>query len=114
MATHKLSPTKFDEIAQPLEKLLTEQLQRDIEDCALPELAEDPHTDLWTTPKVDSKTVVKLSATVKEFTGFRLDPTWIQKGGYSTVAAAITHVMAEIKKHCVAESAPVRQPAVVV
>lgn len=114
MATHKLTPAKFLEVAKPLERLLKEQLEQDLADCALPDLAKDFNTDLWATPKVDSKTIAKLSPTVKEFTGFRLDPNWIKKGGYPTVAAAITHVMAQIKEHCVAVSTPAKQAAAVV
>lgn len=113
MASRKLTPAKFLEIAVPLEKLLKAQLERDLADCALPELVNDSHTDLWSTPKVDSKTVAKLSPTVKEFTGFRLDPTWIQKGGYETVASAIADVIAKIREHCVAGSAPAKRAAVV-
>jgi hypothetical protein len=111
MAKAKLTPGGFKEIADSLQKRLTAELLKEIEDCALPELSNDSATDLWSPPKVDSKTVVKLSPTVKEVTGWRLDPTWIRKGGYLTVPDAVTHVMAQIKTHCVAETASVKAEA---
>ena len=96
---------QFNERATPLRKRLTEELEKERTECALPELGKDPNTDLWLPPNVDSKTVVKLSPTVKEFTGWRLDPRWIKKGGYSTIEAAVIDVMAQIKAHCVSDTA---------
>jgi hypothetical protein len=101
----KLSVAQFKELEPALRKQLTSELEKELLDCALPELGNDANTDLWSLPAVDSKTVVKLSPTVKKLTGWRLDPTWIRKGGYPTVADAVAHVVAEIKKNCVAEPA---------
>lgn len=108
MSKVKLTAAQFRELAASLGERLTEELEREGQDCALPELGKDSSTDLWTPPKVDSKTVVKLSPTVKEFTGWRLEPTWIRKGGYPSIAEAVTHVVAQIKKHCVADPVPLK------
>lgn len=105
MSKVKLTPIQFNDIAALLRRRLTEALQKEIEDCALPDLADDEDTDLWTLPNVDSKTVVKLSPTVKELTGWSLDPTWIKKGGYASVEDAVSDLVAQIKAHCVSEKA---------
>jgi hypothetical protein len=104
MAKAKVPVSRFAEIVGTLRKRLTHDLQKELAECALPELPRDASTDLWSLPKVDSKTVAKLSPTVKEITGWRLDPRWIKKGGYATVGQAVEHVIAQIQQHCVAES----------
>lgn len=111
MSKKKLTPQQFAELSSVLHKRLTEELVKEIEECALPELGKDISSDLWSTPKVDSKTVVKLSPTVKELVGWRLDPTWIQKGGYATVAQAVSHVVGQIAKYCVATPTPAQETA---
>jgi hypothetical protein len=98
-----------------LKKRLTDELVKQAEECALPELAANPDSDLWSTPTVDSKTVVKLSPVVKEMTGFRLDPKWIRKGGYASIPEAVADVMARLAEHCVGlpaeeKPAPAKQP----
>jgi len=104
----KLTPGQFERLGATLAAELTKALEAEIQDCALPELVADSSTDLWSPPKVDSKTVVKLSPKVKELTGWSLDPAWIQKGGYPTVQQAVSHIVAQIKKNCVAEPTTVR------
>jgi MinD-like ATPase involved in chromosome partitioning or flagellar assembly len=101
----KLTPQQFAELRPTLVQRLTQELERELEDCQLADLGKDPSTDLWSPPKVDSKTVVKLSPTVSDLTGWRLKPDWIQKGGYPTVAEAVAHVVAQVQKNCVAEPA---------
>lgn len=104
-----MTPAKFWELLPTLKDRLTKDLEREQEDCALPDLAKDP---LWDTPAVDSKTVAKLSPAVKELTGESLDPRWIQRGGYQTVEAAVTHILNQIKQHRVAVPAePASVPA---
>jgi len=104
----KLSPTKFSELLPTLIDRLTKDLQREQQDCALPALGKDP---LWDTPEVDSKTVAKLSPAVKELTGESLDPRWIQRGGYHTIAEAVGHIISQIKQHrVVVPAAPVPAP----
>lgn len=94
-----LSPSEFSDLLPELMSRLTKDLQREQEDCALPDLKNDP---LWDTPEVDSKTVAKLSPAVKELTGESLDPRWIQRGGYHTIEEAVTHIISQIKQHRVA------------
>lgn len=104
----KLSQSQFAALLPTLVKRLTGDLQREQEDCALPELANDP---LWSTPDVDSKTVAKLSPAVKELTGESLDPRWIRRGGYQTVEDAVAHIVSQIKEHLVAApAAPTAAP----
>lgn len=94
-----LSPTEFSDLLPELMSRLTKDLEREQEDCALPDLKNDP---LWDTPEVDSKTVAKLSPAVKELTGESLDPRWIRRGGYQTVEEAVAHIISQIKLHRVA------------
>lgn len=94
-----LSPAEFSELLPRLTERLTEDLQREQDECALPELKKDP---LWDTPEVDSKTVAKMSPVVKEITGESLDPRWIQRGGYPSIEAAVSHIISQIKQHRVA------------
>lgn len=115
MSKVKLSPQQFADLSAPLKKRLADELAKQAAECALPELGANPNSDLWSPPTVDSKTVVKLSPVVKEATGFRLDPKWIRKGGYSSIPEAVADVMARIAEHCVgvpapAKPAPAKQP----
>jgi hypothetical protein len=103
VSMRKLTKAEFDALSGALAQSLTVALDAEIQDCALAELAADQSTDLWSPPRVDSKTVVKLSPKVKEMTGWSLDPAWIQKGGYPTVEIAVGHIVAQIRLHCVAE-----------
>lgn len=99
----KMTPTEFADRFPKLIERLTKDLEREQEDCALPELGSDP---LWDTPAVDSKTVAKLSPAVKDITGESLDPKWIQRGGYQSVDAAVTHIVSQILENLVALPAP--------
>ena len=102
MAKFKLlTPAEFEALKPLLSERLTEALEQELVDCALPELGGDPTTDLWDLPPVDSKTVAKLSPVVKDLLGRRLHPTWIRKGGYTSMGHAITDLLAQICKHCV-------------
>lgn len=103
----KLSPAKFSELVPTLIDRLTKDLTREQEDCALPALGKDP---LWDTPLVDSKTVAKLSPSVKELIGESLDPRWIKRGGYQTIAEAVAHIINQIKQHRVAVPVPAPVP----
>ena len=104
-----LSPSDFLNLLPKLMGRLTEDLLREQEDCALPDLNKDP---LWDTPEVDSKTIAKLSPAVQELTGESLDPRWIKRGGYHTVEEAVAHIISQIKQHRVAvPAAPVSVPA---
>jgi hypothetical protein len=96
-----LSPSEFQAIRGKLEQILSEALEKERLDTALPESGSDPLSDLDELPPIDSKSVVKLSPLVREMTGHRLDPRWIRKGGYETVVDAITDLLTHFEKHCV-------------
>lgn len=99
----KLSPAQFNLVAPKLRSRLIAGIEKERQDCALPEVGGKPGSDLWSDlPPVDSKTVAKMSPIVKDLTGRRLDPRWIKKGGYSTVEAAADHILAQFKEHSVA------------
>jgi len=99
-----LSPEQFEALRPTLLKRLTDAIEMELADCALPELGSDPSSDLWDLPKVDSKTVAKLSPVVKDLIGRRLHPKWIRKGGYNSGEEAITDLVAQIRKHCVVDA----------
>lgn len=102
MAKFKLlTAAEFESLKPTLGQRLTDALEQELNDCALPELGSDPGTDLWDLPPVDSKTVAKLSPVVKDLIGRRLHPTWIRKGGYGSVEEAIADLLMQIGKHCV-------------
>jgi hypothetical protein len=104
-----MSPATFSGLVPTLHARLTNDLRREQEDCALPDLNKNP---LWDTPEVDSKTVAKLSPAVKELTGNSLDPRWIQKGGYHSVEEAVIHIISQLKLNLVVlPVAPVITPA---
>ena len=92
-----LTLTAFNALLPTLHARFTDALTKEQQDCALP----DETTDLWDFPPVDSKTVVKLSPCVKELTGHRLRPSWIRKGGYASIEAAVQDLLAQIRMHCV-------------
>jgi hypothetical protein len=96
-----LSEAEFEALKPKLIKRLTEALEKELADCALPELGADPNSDLWDLPTVDSKTVAKLSPVVKDLIGRRLHPNWIRKGGYDSVGQAIEDLIAQIRTNCV-------------
>lgn len=87
----------YNALLPTLRKRLTSALTKEQKDCALP----DPTTDLWDFPPVDSKTVVKLSPVVKDLVGHRLRPSWIRKGGYASIEAAVQDLLEQIRTHCV-------------
>ena len=93
---------EFDKLTPSLSDKLTAALTKELADCALPELGDDADSDLWNLPTVDSKTVCKLSPVVKEVLGRRLDPRWIRKGGYNSIIEAISHLVSQLRLHCVA------------
>jgi len=101
MATSKskLTVAEFNKLLPTLIGRLTSGLENELMDCALPELADSPPWD--NLPTVDSKTVCKLSPIVQELLDRRLEPSWVRKGGYSSVEDAIQDVVANMKKDCV-------------
>lgn len=96
-----ISAAQFDALAPKIKAVLTDGLEKERTDTALPKFGGAPDSDLWELPPVDSKSVAKLSPLTKELVGRRLDPRWIRKGGYSTVAEAVDHMLVQLRKHCV-------------
>ena len=113
----KLTVEQFEAILPSLIGRLTSNLEKELKDCALPDLGGKAGSDLWDLPTVDSKTVCKLSPIVQELLGRRLEPAWIRKGGYPSIEAAIKDVVSNIKKDCVAggtQPASAKSPKTVV
>lgn len=106
-AKPKVTSKQFEALASTLTGQLTAGIEHELADCALPNLP----SDLWDLPKVDSKTVCKLSPIVKELLGRRLEPSWVRKGGYESVKAAVEDLMARLRKECVLD-APSAAPAI--
>lgn len=98
MAIPKLTPAVFASIKSALEAALTTGLEAELKDCAW---EAPPNTDLWDLPTVDSKTVCKLSPIVEAMTGHKLKAPWVRKGGYDSIAEAVSDIVAKCAEHCV-------------
>jgi hypothetical protein len=99
---------KLSSHAAGLKKEIRDVLNKELADCALPDLASDAQSGaLWASlPTVDSKTAFKISASVIErVLGCEFRPIWIRRGGYISVDEAVAHVMDQLKVHCVAPTA---------
>lgn len=103
----KVTTEQFESLASTLIERFTTGLEHELTDCALPNLP----SGLWDLPIVDSKTVCKLSPIVKELFGRRLEPSWIRKGGYESVKAAVEDLVTRLRKECVLD-APSAAPAI--
>lgn len=57
----------------------------------------DDEASLFTTPVVDSKTVMKLSPVIEGMTGKKIKPEWIKNGGYDSVDEAIAHLLKQLE-----------------
>lgn len=57
----------------------------------------DDEANLFATPTVDSKTVMKLSPIVEAMTGKKIKPEWVKKGGYDSVDEAIIHILNQLE-----------------
>ena len=104
----RVSKSEFASKEAQLRQQIKKALERELADCAIPDLAQDPSSGgVWASlPTVDSKTAHKISASVVEqLLGCAFEPAWIQRGGYSTVDEAVTHVVNQIRTHCVESKA---------
>lgn len=72
-----------------LEKYLEEEIECD-------DFFDD--TNLFDTPIVDSKSVMKLSPIVEEYIGIKIKPEWIKCGGYDSLEEAVTHLLSQIEE----------------
>ncbi len=99
MTVSKLAAAEFHEKQSALAAALTAGLEKELKDCAW---QSDPATDLWDLPTVDSKTVCKLSPIVEAVVGHKLQPSWVRKGGYKSIAEAVADIVARVEEHCVA------------
>jgi len=106
-AKPKVTAKRFELLAPTLVERFTKGIHDELADCALPNLP----SGLWDLPIVDSKTVCKLSPIVKELLGRRLEPSWVRKGGYESVKAAVEDLIARLRKECVLD-APSAAPAI--
>lgn len=97
---------QFDALLPQLEHELKFELERELAACALPEIGGQPASGLWDLPTVDSKTVCKLSPIVKRLLDRRLEPSWVRKGGYDSVEAAVQDIIAHAREVCVREKPP--------
>jgi len=92
----KMSLDNFYEAKDSLIKDLTEALELEIEMADF-DIEEHEDEDLFDTPVVDSKAVVKLSPIVEELTGKKIKPEWIKSGGYTSVEEAIGDLVRQIE-----------------
>lgn len=97
-----LSLREFSAIQGNLEKTLTEGLEAELKGGAW---QADPDSDLWDLPTVDSKTVCKLSPIVEKVTGHKLKAKWVRKGGYPSIAEAVSDLISHIAQDCVTTGA---------
>lgn len=104
------SAEQFEKLLPELKGKLISALDKELSDCALPELGGKAGSDLWDLPTVDSKTVCKLSPIVQEELGRPLEPKWVRKGGYESVESAIKDIIENMRKDCVPSANPAQVP----
>lgn len=92
----KLSYIEFLKIKDELSRKITGELEIEIEMSDF-ETDNEDEEDLWTTPLVDSKSVIKLSPIVEEMTGQKIKPEWIKPGGYDSLEDAISHLVQQLE-----------------
>jgi len=92
----KVDLSKFNNVKTQLAETLSEKLEEAVE-IAIFESESDDDSDLWETPAVDSKTVIKLSPIVEDYTGHKIKPEWIKPGGYDDVAEAVGCLMEQLE-----------------
>lgn len=93
---HKLNYNGFLEIKDSLIKKISDQLEVEIEMAEF-EAVDENESDLWSTPLVDSKSVIKLSPVVEQMTGHKIKPEWIKPGGYDSLEEAVSHLVQQLE-----------------
>ncbi len=96
----QISRKEFEKTKSKLYSDLVKALEIQALECAIPDVGSNPATDVFETPTVDSKTVIKLAPIVEAATGHKLKPDWIQKGGYNSIEEAAAHIVAQIASNC--------------
>lgn len=92
-AATEIHADEFPAIKDDLIDALTVKLKEEIE---LSEFDTD-EDELWGTPSVDSKTMIKLSPVVEEYTGKKINPKWLKPGGYETVEEAVGDLVEQLE-----------------
>jgi len=97
---HSLDLAEFEKRVPLLRSRMTAALDKEMADGDLP---EGPGCDVFSgMPTVDSKTVCKMSPTVKEVLDCSMKPKWVQKGGYGSVQKAVEDVIQNIRHEIIA------------
>ena len=94
--TVKLAYEDFLKIKDTLSEKISSVLEEEIEMSEF-ETADESEEDLWDTPLVDSKSVIKLSPIVEEMTGYKIKPEWIKPGGYDSLENAVSHIVQQLE-----------------
>ena len=92
----KISYADFLKIKDELSVKITSELEMEIEMSDF-ETVDENEEDLWDTPLVDSKSVIKLSPIVEEMTGHKIKPEWIKPGGYESLDEAVSHLVQQLE-----------------
>jgi len=95
-STSMLSYKGFLKIKDELSKRIKSELEVEIEMSEF-ETEDENEEDLWNTPLVDSKSVIKLSPIVEEMTGHKIKPEWIKPGGYDSLEEAVSHLVQQLE-----------------
>lgn len=86
----------FQEVKAALAGQLTSRLEAE---AIMDEFEADgaEGSDIFDTPAVDSKSVIKLSPIVEDATGKKIRPEWIKPGGYGTVEEAVSDLIRQLE-----------------
>jgi len=95
-STPKISYVEFLKIKGDLSRKITDELEIEIEMTDF-ETADENEEDLWETPVVDSKSVIKLSPIVEQMTGRKIKPEWIKPGGYDSLEDAVIDLVRQLE-----------------
>ncbi len=94
--TPKLSYTAFLKIKDDFSEKIKAELEIEVDMSGF-EVEDENEDDLWDTPLVDSKTVIKLSPFVEKMTGHKIKPEWIKPGGYDSLEGAVSHLVQQLE-----------------
>ena len=89
----KISATKFKEVEPKLQAELQDKLN-----SFKNEPIAGSDEDIPDIPVIDSKCMIKLSPTVDHHIGIKIEPGWLEPGGYSSAEDAVTSLMRRIEQ----------------